>query len=198
MTDEQARKRNEFANALFAVSELAKSVPSDALDYSIPYIIERCRKWAEGYLVNGWGPDIPAPSQKTTKNAATGSATSSPNPTATQFPMSDTKDKEQKKLKRLSVTCWSNDPDIGNERRLVVFEDGNSCLDQQTAQSKAMYWLEDLLDATNNFSLFDALRKIQNESNFNKNPPPFPNMVDMPLIIVNLLLKEYGLEIEED
>ena len=110
--------------------------------------------------------------------------------------MSNTKDKEQKKLKRLSVTCMSNDPDIGDKRTLATFVDGNDVLDMEPAQSKALYWLEDLLQATNNFSLFDALSKIQAESNSNKNPPPFPKMVDMPLILVNLVLKQYGLEIE--
>ena len=112
--------------------------------------------------------------------------------------MSNTKDKEQKQLKRLSVTCWSQDPDSGYTRTLATFVDGNDVLDQEPAQSKALYWLDDLLDATNNFSLFDALRKIQAESNLNKNPPPFPDLVTMPLIIVNLVLKKYGLEIEED
>lgn len=112
--------------------------------------------------------------------------------------MSDTKNKEQKKLKRLSVTCWTTDPDFGDKRTLATFVDGNDVLDMQPAQSKAMYWLEDLLDATNDFSLFDTLRKIQAESNLNKNPPPFPDLVTMPLIIVNLILRKYGLEIEED
>lgn len=111
--------------------------------------------------------------------------------------MSNTNENLQKKLKRLRVTCWSTDPDIGS-RTLATFEDGNSVLDMQSAKSKAMYWLEDLLSATNDFSLFDTLDKIQAESNFNKNPPPFPNKVEMPLIIVNLVLKKYGLEIEED
>ena len=112
--------------------------------------------------------------------------------------MSNTKDKYQKKLKRLSVTCFSNDPSIGDKRRLAVFEDGNSCLDQQPAQSKAMDWLDDLLDATKGFSLYSALKKIQTECNLDKNPPPFPYLITMPLCIVNLVLKEHGLQIEED
>lgn len=112
--------------------------------------------------------------------------------------MSDTKDNEQKKLKRLSVTCWSNDPDIGTTRTLATFVDGNNVLDMEPAQSKAMYWLDDLLEATKNFGLFDALKTIQAESNLDKNPPPFPDLTTMPLCIVNLVLKEHGLEIEED
>ena len=102
------------------------------------------------------------------------------------------------KLNKLRVTCYTNDPGIGDKRILAVFEDGNSCLDQQTAQSKAMDWLDDLLDATKDFSLYSALNKIQAECNLDKNPPPFPNKTTMPLCIVNLVLKEHGLEIEED
>ena len=112
--------------------------------------------------------------------------------------MSDTKENTQKKLKKLRVTCFSNDPDIGDKRILAVFEDGNSCLDQQTAQAKAMDWLDDLLDATKNFSLYSALNEIQVECNLDKNPPPFPKKTTMPLCIVNLVLKEHGLQIEED
>ena len=102
--------------------------------------------------------------------------------------MSNTKDTEQNKLRRLRVTCYTNDPDIGTTRTLATFVDGNSCLDQQTAQSKAMDWLEDLLDATKNFSLYSALNEIQAECNLDKNPPPFPDKTTMPLCIVNLVL----------
>lgn len=112
--------------------------------------------------------------------------------------MSDTKENTQKQLKRLSITCFSNDPDIGTKRTLATFVDGNDVLDMEPAKSKALYWLEDLLDATNNFSLFNRLREIQVESNFNKNPPPFPDAISMPLCIVNLVLQEYGLTLEED
>ena len=110
----------------------------------------------------------------------------------------NTTEDKQKKLARMRITCWSNDPDIGDNRTLATFVDGNDVLDMEPAKSKALYWLEDLLDATNNFSLFNTLREIQVESNFNKNPPPFPDAISMPLCIVNLVLKEYGLTLEED
>ena len=74
MTDEHARKRNEFANALFAVAELAKSVPASGWDYPIPYIIENCRKWANGYRVKGWKPATPAPDGKWTSKPNPGGA----------------------------------------------------------------------------------------------------------------------------
>ena len=99
--------------------------------------------------------------------------------------------------KKLRVSCYSHDPAIGYTRILAVFEDGNTALDQESAQSKAMYWLDDLLVATKKFSLFSALNNIQAECNLDKNPPPFPDKTTMPLCIVNLVLKEHGLEIEE-
>lgn len=98
----------------------------------------------------------------------------------------------------MQITCWTNDPNYCDTRALARFEDGNDALDQQSAQSKATYWLDDLLTATNDFSLISALNKIRNESNLNKNPLPFPDATSMPLCIVNLVLKEYGLQIEED
>ena len=67
MTEEQARKRNEFANALFAVAELAKSAPSGGWDYPIPYIIANCRRWAKIYWVKGWEPATPAPAASITQ-----------------------------------------------------------------------------------------------------------------------------------
>lgn len=111
--------------------------------------------------------------------------------------MNTSKDNMQKKLNKLCITCWTHNPDIGNNRTLAVFEDGHDCLDQQPALSKALDWLDDLLDATKNFSLMFALNEIQAECNLDKDPPPFPNKHTMPLCIVNLVLKEHGLEIEE-
>ena len=99
----------------------------------------------------------------------------------------------------LEITCLSADPYAGSDKRVLArFEDGDTALDQTPAQTKAMDWLEDLLDATNNVSLLSKLNKIQAESNFDRDPKPFPDKYTMPLCIVNLVLKEYGLEIEEN
>ena len=67
-----------------------------------------------------------------------------------------------------------------------------------TALSKALGWLDDMLDAVKGFSLFTALNDIQAECNLNREPKPFPNKYAMPLCILNLVLKEHGLELEED
>lgn len=98
----------------------------------------------------------------------------------------------------IRITCLGNDP-CGDERRtLAKFEDGDTALDQQKAKSKALYWLDDMLDAVKGFSLLSALNDIQDECNLDKEHPPFPNKMEMPLCILNLVLKEHGLRLEED
>lgn len=100
--------------------------------------------------------------------------------------------------RKLRVTCWSwNEDPNGTRRTLAEFEDGHAVLDQQTAQSKAMDWVDDLLEATKKFSLYTALNDIQAECNLDRDPKPFPDKTKMPLCIVNLVLKEHGLELEE-
>lgn len=99
----------------------------------------------------------------------------------------------------LKITCFSTDPYAGSDKReLARFENGNTALDQTNAQIKAMDWLEDLLNAVKHVSLLSKLNEIQAECNLDRDPEPFPNKYTMPLCIVNLVLKEYGLEIEED
>lgn len=98
----------------------------------------------------------------------------------------------------IRITCYSNDPDVGDCRTLASFEDGDTTLDQESAKSKALYWLDDMLDAVKEFSLFKALSDIQAECNLGRDPEPFPDKTEMPLCILNLVLKEHGLELEED
>lgn len=98
----------------------------------------------------------------------------------------------------IRITCYTNDPDEGDCRTLAEFEDGNTVLDQESAKSKALYWLDDMLDAVKGFSLFAALNRIQAECNLDRDPKPFPSKTEMPLCILNLVLKEHGLELKED
>lgn len=98
----------------------------------------------------------------------------------------------------IRITCYSNDPDIGDCRTLAKFEDGNTVLDQEKAEYKALCWLDDMLVAVKGFSLFKALSDIQAECNLDRDPEPFPSKTEMPLCILNLVLKEHGLELEED
>ena len=98
----------------------------------------------------------------------------------------------------IRITCYSTDPNEDDLRTLATFEDGNTVLDQEKAESKALYWLDDMLDAVKGFSLFSALNDIQAECNLGKDPEPFPSKTEMPLCILNLVLKEHGLELKED
>lgn len=86
----------------------------------------------------------------------------------------------------------------GDERTLAKFEDGHTVLDQETALSKALDWLDDMLDAVKGFSLYTALDRIETACNAGKDPKPFPSATEIPLCILNLVLKEHGLELEED
>lgn len=98
----------------------------------------------------------------------------------------------------IRITCYTNDPVGGDRRTLAKFEDGDTAFDRETALSKALGWLDDMLDAVKGFSLFTALNDIQAECNLDKEHPPFPNKYAMPLCILNLVLKEHGLTLEED
>lgn len=98
----------------------------------------------------------------------------------------------------VKITCFRNGPVEEDLRTLASFEDGDSAFDQSNAKSKALYWLDDMLDAVKGFSLFSALNEIQTECNLGKENPMFPKKTEMPLCILNLVLKEHGLKLEED
>ena len=55
-----------------------------------------------------------------------------------------------------------------------------------------------MLVAVKGFSLFSELNRIQEECNVGRDPQPFPYKMEMPLCILNLVLKEHGLELKED
>ena len=98
----------------------------------------------------------------------------------------------------IRITCHSKGHDCGSDRTLATFIDGSTAIDQETAKSKALNWLDDMLDAVKGFGLFAALDRIRAECNLGKDPKPFPSAAEMPLCILNLVLKEHGLELGED
>lgn len=98
----------------------------------------------------------------------------------------------------VKVICFRNDPTEEDLRTIASFKDGNTDSDQTTAKAEALYWLDDMLDAVKGFSLFSALNEIQTECNLGKENPMFPKKTEMPLCILNLVLKEHGLKLEED
>ena len=99
-------------------------------------------------------------------------------------------------MKKLKLTCYSNNHD--DTRTLAEFEDDpeNSIL-QSSAQAKAIDYTHDLLYATKRFSLLNELNQIQIECNKGKELF-FPDKTTMPICIINLVLKQHGLEIEVD
>lgn len=98
----------------------------------------------------------------------------------------------------IRIICDTNDPDEGDCRTLATFEDGDTVFDQAKAKTKALCWLDDMLVAVKGFSLFSELNRIQEECNVGRDPQPFPYKMEMPLCILNLVLKEHGLELKED
>lgn len=98
----------------------------------------------------------------------------------------------------VKITCFRNGPVEEDLRTLAAFEDEDTASDQAKAKARALYWLDDMLDAVKGFSLFSALNEIQTECNLGKENPMFPKKTEMPLCILNLVLKEHGLKLEED
>lgn len=98
----------------------------------------------------------------------------------------------------IKITCHTNDPYEGDSRTLATFEDEDPGFDRQKARYKALHWLDDMLNAVKGCSLFEELNEIQAECNQGLDPQPFPKKTEMPLCILNLVLKEHGLELKED
>jgi len=65
------------------------------------------------------------------------------------------------------------------------------------SQREAMEWADAALLAIAGESLIGELNDIQAECNLDKDPKPFPDKFAMPLCIVNLVLKEFNLELRE-
>lgn len=81
--------------------------------------------------------------------------------------------------------------DIKNKRVLTT----------ASTQKEVMEWIEDLLNSVKNTSLLMALNEIQAECNLHSWGMPdkdkvFPDKFQMPLCIINLVLKEHGLKVE--
>lgn len=84
-------------------------------------------------------------------------------------------------------------------RTLAEFEDGNTDLDQASAKAKAMDWVEDVLKAVDDESLFERLKEVTAACNAMLPPPTeiFTSVYDVPLCIVNMALKPWNIWIEE-
>lgn len=65
-------------------------------------------------------------------------------------------------------------------------------------EANAIDWLDNVIVATTGESLMSRLNKIQLECRNENGETLFPDKSKMPLCIVNLVLKEFNLEIKED
>lgn len=68
------------------------------------------------------------------------------------------------------------------------------CLINLKDQKEATLWLDCMLDAVANFSLMSKLNEIQCETG----EGVFPSKFEIPLVIVNLVLKEFNLCLVEE
>lgn len=100
-------------------------------------------------------------------------------------------------------TCEECDGGLPQPRRSVykVVDEqfGETVFYKSGTQEQVTRWLDSLLYAVKGFRLLSALNDIQTECNPGKagsdGAEVFPNKFSMPLIIVNLVLKEHGLKI---
>lgn len=67
----------------------------------------------------------------------------------------------------------------------------------QGSREHAIRWVDHVLSATTGCSLLSMLNDIQCECNTDERDA-FPSKFTMPLCIINLVLKEFNLEIRED
>ena len=85
----------------------------------------------------------------------------------------------------------------------VMDLNGDNEFETFPTQRAAMEWVDNLLYTVKKFSLLSTLNEIQGVSwckcgdGKDQLATPFPNKFDMPLIIVNLALKEHGIKISK-
>ena len=82
---------------------------------------------------------------------------------------------------------------VSGERRCLT-----AFADRGTAREDAIRWIEDTLVATTGQSLMLKLNDIQLGCRSENGETLFPDKFTMPLCIVNLVLKEFNLEIKEE
>lgn len=84
-------------------------------------------------------------------------------------------------------------------RTLAEFEDGEPALNHTSAKAQAMDWVEDVLKAVDDESLFKKLEEVAAACNAMLPPPTemFTSVYDVPLCIVNMALSPWNIWIEE-
>ena len=98
----------------------------------------------------------------------------------------------------IRITCDSNDPSRSGRRTLARFENGNTDLDREPAISKAIGWLDDMLSAVKGVNLITAIFDIKTDRDLDYEHLSYSDKCKKLIYMLNLVLKEHGLELEED
>lgn len=96
--------------------------------------------------------------------------------------------------------CDGGSPPKHSVYKVVDEQFGETVFYKSESQERITRWLDSLLYAVKGFRLLSALNDIQTECNpknaaMNEADKVFPNKFSMPLIILNLVLKEHGLKV---
>ena len=91
--------------------------------------------------------------------------------------------------------------------RIVGLKERNE-LNGFATKRGAIEWVDKVLSAVKNFSLFNALNEIQGVCKVQLGPADkkgnvemlecFPDKYEMPLLLINLVLKEHGIKIDDN
>jgi len=71
-------------------------------------------------------------------------------------------------------------------------------LHRSDSMSGMLYFVDNMLEATNHFHFISKLNEIQSHCGGLDKASVFYDKATIPLIIINLVLKEYGIEIVEN
>lgn len=73
--------------------------------------------------------------------------------------------------------------------------EGDAVVFECDSKSGIICWLEDILMATNHFSLLSELNDIQSDCHDENGKSVFPNKYEMPTKIINLLIQKFKLRV---
>lgn len=75
------------------------------------------------------------------------------------------------------------------------FYDGDATLFECETKSGIICWLENVLMATNRFSLLSELNDVQADCHDENGKTVFPDKYEMPIKIINLLIQKFKLRV---
>jgi len=75
------------------------------------------------------------------------------------------------------------------------YYDGDATLFESDSQKEIVNWLENVLMATNHFSLMSELNSVQANCHDKSGKTVFPNKYEIPIKIINLVIQKFRLTI---